>query len=1182
MSLAEQVAAPEGPAEPFLSLADLRREHVVLLSATRAPAPDPAAQQMRVERIRAFMRRVSATGRRLEDLEQRDAAQAILDYWDGELLSGASRARAAGARTVLQKFDLTQQLDMALLESPYMGLSPFQEKDRAWFFGREQAIDLLCQRVAASRMVIVHGPSGTGKSSLVQAGLIPRLKDGIVIPGSEAWRYVAPFVPGTDPLAALAAAIAPAAADKPAEAGQLARDPDRLRSALGRFPPCVLVVDQLEELFSLVEAEATQRAFVAALASLAADPEAAHRVILIVREDFVSRLMQCRPVAALQSRTLFSPPALDNRELRAVIEEPAKRVNLRFEDGIVADLVSDVVGEQTPLPLLQFTLTQLWSRREGSWISWKSYTGVGRPLQALKNTAENVYSRLDGDDARATAQRLFLNLVRPAGGTELVRRRMSRQALAVNDDTQRVDAVLQRWVDAGLIRRTEGSDAEQDRFEVAHETLLRNWPRLIEWLNTNRRESERAIQLINTTRLWLESGSKRGFLLTGKALADAKLILESSHELRDNANVRDFIRSSERFDRRFRWVAAAALIIPIAFGVGVLIVSLLNSQAQNEQLSELNARLSGLNAELTRQRDALKAEYELQQSQFNDAIRARDAAARSQDRLHAAEQAFSTLVRSGKITAQEVPAELRSAVLGSQAAQPAEIRMPNTLPYAPAFLGVPVALPTLPAVLRARAFEGGRPLDYYHYSVAFDLVRRTAIYAASNFDRTAPTPAESKPGPFLVDPRLPSAAQLDPAFFRGDDRRAGLLVSRTAVAWGANPGVAEDSVSYAANLVPQSAAMNRAWLRVTRWLLLYHNANAQRVTLLSGPVLRDDDPVDNGVRIPRAFWIAAISRRSSSQDLVIDSFLLEASKLDETETSQDEDGASPPARSSLAEIEQVTGLDFGDLKRFEPAAATGAPASRPTVYFQFRGGMSRDSAKEIARALQDKGFNVPGEEQVGPGTNPFREVRYFNLEDRAAAERLATVTQAALAVLGFGDVPVRVQDFTGYKGNKLAKGTVELWLDLPAPGLAPIAWSRAPAWLKVAFGEVGVMEQPGSNNPRIMEYQNAVPALAGRGQDVPWSSSFPEWVMNQVGISGPKSGLNRSWLTWGREQKPPMLGCVAVFWRTSPQSRNTSIGFYLGEDKDSILILAGNITNAVAVIGMPRERYLECRMPPNP
>jgi hypothetical protein len=556
-----QPAPPTAAAPPFDSLAALRAEHLRLMRLAKSAAPpDDLA-----ERVNQFLGRARSTGTRIDGVAEREAAQGILDYWTAALFSLPHPGRPLAGPVFLEPFDPAQAPDLSDKPCPYMGLSAFGEGNADRFFGREEALKALADKVARAPVVVVTGPSGSGKSSLVLAGLVPRVR-------AAGERAVLPVVvPGSDPLGALLQAVRPPDADPrawvEAEAHALARDPARFAghvagAAGGR--PALLVIDQFEELFTLCPDQRTREAFAAAVAAVGQEPGGG-RVVITIREDYLTQALGLPALKALAAdpEVRFSPPPMSSRELRRVIERPAERVGLKFEDGVVDELVKEVVGEPTALPLLQFALARLWAARERNRITWEAYRAVGSPREALKRTADEVYRRLPQDLDRQVARLVFLELVRPAVGVEVVRRRVRREALRQLAAAGTVDAVLERLVAAGLLRRTPGADADDDRFEVAHEALTRNWPLLAGWLDEARRESATRLQLESTARLWLESGRQRGYLLSGAALADAMRYRNSGPE------VRELIDASEAAQRHWYRMAIYAVV-----GVAVLLAVL--------------------------------------------------------------------------------------------------------------------------------------------------------------------------------------------------------------------------------------------------------------------------------------------------------------------------------------------------------------------------------------------------------------------------------------------------------------------------------------------------------------------------------------------------------------------------------------------------------------------------------
>ncbi len=292
----------------FPSLPALRTAHAELLQRRRLGEDTPESPAA----VRAFIRQGRATGAILDDENERQAAQSLLDFWANRLV----RADLETPEATLVEFDPTLEPEIPDDPCPYRGLDAFHPTDRPFFFGRQRLLEQLLDHLRQDRLLAVIGSSGSGKSSLVLAGLVPALQAG-ALPGSGAWRYLPPLTPGSDPLASLARAVArsaprgPAnvesAADKPISppvdqtAEQFLQNPDQLSRLLGDPPgvPAVVVVDQFEELFTLCRDEPMRQAFVANLLSLLDVPGAGHIVVLTMRTDFVDNVAR---LPALQER----------------------------------------------------------------------------------------------------------------------------------------------------------------------------------------------------------------------------------------------------------------------------------------------------------------------------------------------------------------------------------------------------------------------------------------------------------------------------------------------------------------------------------------------------------------------------------------------------------------------------------------------------------------------------------------------------------------------------------------------------------------------------------------------------------------------------------------------------------------------------------------------------------------
>jgi hypothetical protein len=463
----------------------------------------------------AFVERGAASGALLDADGDRRAAQGLLDFWSNLLY----RSGHAPGDATLADFDpeLAPALDDTLC--PYLGLDAFREDNAALFFGRQRLVAKLVAQLGERRLVAVVGPSGSGKSSLARAGLIPALKAG-ALPGSAAWQYLGSTVPSSDPLASLARLLVASAGGEPAqELGALKQNPEHLASRLGAGgAPALLVVDQFEEVFTLCDDEGARWAFIGNLLGAVSAPGAQSKVVLTMRSDFeafVARVPELH-TAFEQGRVQVMP--LSAGELREAIEQPAARIGLKFEAGLVDQLQADILGEPAALPLLQFTLLKLWERRERNRISLDAYQKVGGGRLALARSADAFYDALIPEE-QVTARRILLRMVRPGEGLEVTSSRVRRATLyRGGEDPSRVDRVLEKLIVARLVRLTEGDVPEDAQVEVAHEALVRNWPTLVAWLEEDRETLRRRQCLTSAAAQWEALGQNPGALLRGAPL----------------------------------------------------------------------------------------------------------------------------------------------------------------------------------------------------------------------------------------------------------------------------------------------------------------------------------------------------------------------------------------------------------------------------------------------------------------------------------------------------------------------------------------------------------------------------------------------------------------------------------------------------------------------------------------
>ncbi len=489
--------------------------------------------------------------------------------------------------------------------NPYKGLRAFAEGDAEDFFGRESLTEHLVERLGETRFLAVVGPSGSGKSSVVRAGLVPRLRQGS-LPGSEHW-YVVEMFPGAYPFEELEAALLRAADTPPAGLlEQLEQDERGLLRAVKRLladdeSELVLVVDQLEEVFTLVEDEARRTKFLALLERAVADPHARLRVVVTLRADFYDRPLLYSGFAELLRDYVEALVPLKADEFERAIAGPAERVGARFEPGLLAELVADVADEPGALPLLQYALTELYERREGSTLTQDAYRTIGGVSGALAGRAEEIYAAL-GEQAQEAARQLFLRLVTLGEGAEDTRRRVERTELASMEVDQ--DALAEAIQEFGVWRllsfdRDPRSGAPT--IEVAHEALMREWGRFRRWIDSGREEVRLHRRLAAAAREWEEAGRESSYLLRGSNLAQFESLAgESTIALTELE--REFVEAStaanelelarqRRQNRRLKGLlggAVALLLLAVIAGVLALVS---RSSAQHEAKVALGRQL---------------------------------------------------------------------------------------------------------------------------------------------------------------------------------------------------------------------------------------------------------------------------------------------------------------------------------------------------------------------------------------------------------------------------------------------------------------------------------------------------------------------------------------------------------------------------------------------------------------
>ncbi|WP_406631910.1 BTAD domain-containing putative transcriptional regulator [Amycolatopsis sp. WGS_07] len=394
------------------------------------------------------------------------------------------------------------------VEAPYLGLETFQQADAARFFGRQSMVEEMLARLADRRFLAVFGPSGSGKSSLLRAGLLPALAD---------WDTVL-CTPGEHPLAALSAKLVAAGVLPSSVLGELTVDPAclsvllRYRGGEQRRMPVVLVVDQFEEVFSLCRDEHERSQFVEALVSLADTPSTPARVVIGIRADFYPACAEFPAlVALLRDQQLLVGPMAE-AELREVITGPAALAGLTAEPALVDAALADVLGEPGALPMLSHALRETWLRREDDRLTVGAYWAAGGVRAAVAQTADEIYQGFDTRQA-ALAREIFLRLTAPGEGAADTRRRPRREELLDMTDADEVTAVLATLAEARLITVDEGT------VTVAHESLIRGWPKLRGWLDEDREYLRARQRLTDAAQEWAQHGRDEDLVYSASRLA---------------------------------------------------------------------------------------------------------------------------------------------------------------------------------------------------------------------------------------------------------------------------------------------------------------------------------------------------------------------------------------------------------------------------------------------------------------------------------------------------------------------------------------------------------------------------------------------------------------------------------------------------------------------------------------
>jgi WD40 repeat protein/class 3 adenylate cyclase len=429
-------------------------------------------------------------------------------------------------------------------ECPYKGLASFGAEDAGLFFGRERLVGELAARTVGVGLLAVVGASGSGKSSVIAAGLLPSLKAGL-LPGSERWRSVV-MRPGEHPLAAL---------------DSLSISDQDVGERL------VLVVDQFEELFTTCQDEEERSRFVERVVAIARDPERTV-VVLALRADFSGECATYPELGELLAGNLVLVGPMSSDELRRAVELPARRVGIRVESSLAEALVAEIRDEPGGLPLLSTALVELWMARGDGWLKLEAHESQGGVRGAVARLADSSYDNLT-DEERSAARRLFMRLVSTGEEGTLARRTVPLLELDLRRDPV-LASVVGRLTDDRLLT------AHDSAVEVAHEALLREWPRFQEWLTEDAQGRELREHLTQTAKRWAEADRDVAELYRGARLS-ATVDWAAGRQQELNELEREFLAESRAESERelARQRRTNRRLKGLLGGVGVLLLAAL-------------------------------------------------------------------------------------------------------------------------------------------------------------------------------------------------------------------------------------------------------------------------------------------------------------------------------------------------------------------------------------------------------------------------------------------------------------------------------------------------------------------------------------------------------------------------------------------------------------------------------
>jgi WD40 repeat protein len=444
-----------------------------------------------------------------------------------------------------------QQVDPNLVgKCPYKSLNYFTQEDAVFFYGRTALTDELIDKVRTENFIAVLGASGSGKSSVLRAGLLYQLKRGQKLSGSDRWKYYDPFTPGEHPFESLQNAIGGSLVDLPLESG-IERWVEQLTQLIASLEHerVVLVVDQFEECFTMCqgseEQEKERERFFACLLGAVEQSKNKLCLVLGMRADFLGRCAEYGELAHKIDQHLVTVKPMTRTEIEEAISKPAELVGLQVEKALVTKMTGDVVGSPGSLPLLQYTLTELWNQAQSgsnrNWLQLNSYEVLGGIEGTLPKRANEVYQNLPPEQ-QPVAKRIFLELTqigeisdsrRRVFLEDLINKQHSWQLLSEVKDR----LVAGRLITADAISSKDASNSQKQEqkvlLDIVHESLIRHWQELRQWVEKHQVALEIERRIEARARGWSSNGKidDPGLLLKGATLTEAEVFLQEYGDL---------------------------------------------------------------------------------------------------------------------------------------------------------------------------------------------------------------------------------------------------------------------------------------------------------------------------------------------------------------------------------------------------------------------------------------------------------------------------------------------------------------------------------------------------------------------------------------------------------------------------------------------------------------------------